>query len=234
MLDWQPGLPPGPAPDPSKAAADCQRRIRNALDKWHQAEPARPESAVAVYLWGRLLLADPVPASLRLFRGMWHRETGTRWPAMVALVKHVEHGPVGIHTTFLAPDGASKAHIEPCRKTYGPVTGGAVRLGKASPASPLPLTEGIETALACQISTSWPAWACLSAHGIAAVVLPSDAQQVVIAADNDAAGLGAAARAAERFEAEGRAVRIAAPPVPGTDWADVLSLRAPGVPHYGR
>jgi len=47
---------------------------------------------------------------------------------------------------------------------------------------------------------------------------------VTILADNDKNGAGerAAHTAAARWLAEGRRVRIAMPPLPGTDWNDVL------------
>jgi putative DNA primase/helicase len=55
-------------------------------------------------------------------------------------------------------------------------------------------------------------------------VLPREATHVVICADHDACGTGqrAAQDAAERWLAEGRHVRIALPPEPGTDMADAL------------
>jgi putative DNA primase/helicase len=69
-----------------------------------------------------------------------------------------------------------------------------------------------------------PAWAALSAGGIRALVLPPEATHVVICADNDANGVGqqAAQSAAHRFLEEGRRVRLAVPPEPGCDMADVL------------
>ena len=50
------------------------------------------------------------------------------------------------------------------------------------------------------------------------------AKRVVIAADHDVNGAGenAATRAAERWIDEGRRVWIKTPPLPGTDWNDVL------------
>ena len=61
---------------------------------------------------------------------------------------------------------------------------------------------------------------------MAALVLPPLplAATVVILADNDANGAGerAAHTAAQRWLAEGRRVRIAMPPDPGTDFNDVL------------
>jgi phage/plasmid primase-like uncharacterized protein len=47
------------------------------------------------------------------------------------------------------------------------------------------------------------------------------ASEITICADNDASGLQAAYKAAERWCAEGRSVRIAVPPVVGQDFNDM-------------
>jgi putative DNA primase/helicase len=79
--------------------------------------------------------------------------------------------------------------------------------------------------LACGL----PGWAALSAGGIERLILPAGAMMVLVAADSDLNGAGqlAAARAAARFRREGRRVRVALPPKPGTDWNDVMRGRAP-------
>jgi hypothetical protein len=53
-------------------------------------------------------------------------------------------------------------------------------------------------------------------------------RQVIILADHDANGAGerAARAAAIRWVGEGRRVRIAMPPEPGTDFADLLAGRS--------
>ncbi len=60
-----------------------------------------------------------------------------------------------------------------------------------------------------------------------ALILPPIVQHVVILADHDRSGAGerAARAAAACWLAEGRRVRIAIPPEPGTDMADVLAGR---------
>jgi putative DNA primase/helicase len=60
-----------------------------------------------------------------------------------------------------------------------------------------------------------------------ALVLPATVRTVILLADNDADGGGerAAHAAAQRWLAEGRRVRIALPPEPGTDFADLLARR---------
>jgi phage/plasmid primase-like uncharacterized protein len=90
--------------------------------------------------------------------------------------------------------------------------------------NPLLIGEGIETCLAVMQATALPAWAALSTSGLVALVLPPVVRTVMIIADNDANGAGerAAWTAAQRWLAEGRRVRIALPPEPGTDFNDVL------------
>ncbi len=143
---------------------------------------------------------------------------------MVALVEHVEHGPVAIHRTYLAIDGSGKASFRSPRLSLGPVGGASVRLARAG--EELVVAEGVETAASVMAATGVSAWAALSASGIERLVLPPLplAECVTIAADHDESGVGkrAAQSAAYRWIAEGRRVRIPMPPKPGTDFNDVL------------
>jgi putative DNA primase/helicase len=86
------------------------------------------------------------------------------------------------------------------------------------------LAEGIETALAVHLSTGLPSWACVSAGGLEAVILPEYVKRVIIAADNDENDRGqeAARKLAHRLLAEGRKVQIALPESAGMDWADMF------------
>jgi putative DNA primase/helicase len=132
---------------------------------------------------------------------------------------------VAVHCTYLRQNGTGKADIEIEKAIFGSARGGAVRLGAPRMGEWLVIAEGIETTLAVTTSCAMPAWAALSTSGLRALVLPREATRVLIAADNDASGKGehAARDAAARWLAEGRRVRIATPPEPGTDMADVLA-----------
>jgi len=208
-----------------------QRRIANALDLFNGGRLAAG-SLVQRYLFGRgidMTIPDTIRAS---FGWLHHRDSGERRPAMLGLVEHAEHGPVAVHVTYLAIDGSCKATIDPNRKFFGPVKGGAVRLG--SPVRTdrwLIVGEGIEsTASAMQLWGAPSGWAALSANGLRNLVLPPEAQRIVIACDNDENGVGqAAARDAAWIwmEAE-RTVRVMLPPQPvppqsKTDFNDVLT-----------
>ena len=206
-------------------APNRQRRIADALDLWGECYPAQ-DTLVATY-WRSRGLVEPIPPSLRMHGMMRHGESGSRRPAMVGLVEHVEHGPVGVHITYLAVDGSMKATVDPEKRLLGPVGGGAVRLAPAG--ETLLVAEGIETAAsAMRVKKKMPAWAALSTSGLKALVLPPIVRSVIILADNDLndAGRDAARIAADRWLAEGRQVQIAMPPEPGTDFNDVLLGRS--------
>jgi hypothetical protein len=208
---------------------DDARRTNRALAIWRNTEPGAG-SIVERYLRTRGIVLDGWPPSLRFHpRCPRPRDDAGNFPAplpaMVALIEHAERGPIAVHCTYLRPDASGKANIDKPKAMFGPVAGGAVRLGWPREGQWLAVAEGIETALAVVTACSMPAWSALSAGGIRALMLPPEATHVVICADHDASGTGqrAAHDAAQRWLADNRRVRIATPPEAGTDFADVLA-----------
>ena len=212
---------------------DAQRTIR-ALSIWHQAQPGAG-TIVETYLRKRGISFKGWPTTIRFHTECCRpRDDAGNFvpplPAILALVEHVKGGPVAIHATYLRPDGTGKADI-PKREQkvcFGPVRGGAVRLGIVQPDNWLVIAEGIETTLSVMQACALPGWAALSEGGVRNLVLPPEAAMVLICADNDVKGVGqrAAREAAGRFLREGRRVRIAKPPISGTDFNDVLNPAA--------
>ena len=180
------------APDPAeierqRAAEERnrQKRIAEALDFWrHETLPVAPGTVVERY-WLSRGLALPIPATVRASRSWLRHPEGGKRPAMIALVEHVEFGPVAIHRTWLQTDGAAKASFRNPRLSLGPIGGGAVRLAEAREDVPLVIAEGIETTASVALVMGWPGWAALSAGGIERLVLPPLplAATVIIAAD---------------------------------------------------
>jgi putative DNA primase/helicase len=167
----------------------------------------------------------PVPPALRFLRWCPHR-SGSAFPAMVAAVVDHAGEVTGYHATFLAPDDAGKYPFRDKtaqRECRGPIRGAAVRLGDAVDGRLL-IGEGIETSLAAAQLFDIPAWAALSANGIATIDLMPEIRHVIIAADNDVNGTGhrAATVLYYRLAAEGRRVEIIMPPTSGADFNDVL------------
>jgi putative DNA primase/helicase len=203
--------------------ADAARRLAMARRIWNATHEARG-TPVASYLAGRGITVDP-PPSLRWAPRCRH-PSGIYLPAMLARVDSLDGELIGVHRTFLQPDGSGKADIEPRKASLGPISGGAVRLTPAT--DTLLIGEGIETCMAALQATAMPTWAALSTAGMVALRLPLIAREIIILADHDANGAGerAAYAAADRWLGEGRRVRIAIPPKPGADFADVLLGRA--------
>ena len=150
--------------------SDDAPRTARSLKIWRNTEPGAG-SVVEWYLASRGLSLDQWPTSLRFHpRCSQPKGYGNNFifplPAMVALVEHVERGPVAVHCTYLRPDGGAKADVEKPKAIFGPVAGGAVRFGAPHAGQWLAVAEGIETALSVAVACSMPAWAALSAGGI--------------------------------------------------------------------
>jgi putative DNA primase/helicase len=224
LLDGRPDYAPRII-SPPRGHDDASRTL-HALNIWRRAKDGA-NTIARCYLTSRGIELDPWPSSLRFHPNCPRPKFLSPLAAMVALVEHVEHGPVAVHCTYLRPDGSGKADIEIPKATFGPVAGGAVRLGAPRPGAELVVGEGIESTLSAALPCRLPAWAALSAPGMESLVLPSSATHVVIAADNDTNGRGqrAASAASARCLAEGRRVRVAMPPMPGTDFNDLLTGR---------
>lgn len=201
---------------------DDGARVLAAQRIW-AAALAADRTHVETYLRGRgLTLA--IPGTLRFAR-LPHAGTRLVLPAMVAGVAHwPSREVVGVHRTFLAMSGETKAPVTSAKMMLGRIAGGAVRLAPAG--ERLAVAEGIESALSVQQATGIPSWAALSASGLERLVLPPVAQDIVIAADRDEVGIASAERAARRWVLEGRRVRIALPPGGLNDFNDALRFEA--------
>jgi putative DNA primase/helicase len=194
------------------AKAKRQARIDNALDTWRNSFPAT-DSMVATYLASRLLL-EPVPATLRLAPAVWHKEAAARFPAMVGLVEHPEHGAVGIHAVYLNRlDASVRFTTEPRKRSFGALKGGCVRL--APPGPVLAIAEGIEDALTFMRATGTPSWAAITATGVESFVPPplAETATIILCEDQDEnqTGQKAVAAAAARLAKAGYEIKIARP-----------------------
>jgi hypothetical protein len=211
--------PPAACLDTGPRSDNEERNRRLAWRLWTAARDPR-KTQVERYLHLRGLGLPSMPV-LRWAPRCWNRETGRELPAMLARVDGADGKFAAVHRTWLLPDGSGKAALREPKWSLGPTKGAAVRLAPLGPV--LAVAEGIETALTA-IVTGVPAWAALSAGGIETLVLPIGVREVIVLTDNDANGCGlrTARVAGRRWLAEGRRVRIALPPEPGTDFNDVL------------
>ena len=99
---------------------DCRAR---ALAIWRDARPITGTFAEK-YLAARGICLNDLPVEARTnlrFHPNCPHPGGARFPAMLGLAEHVEHGAVAVHRTFLKPDGSGKADVEPDKATFVPL-----------------------------------------------------------------------------------------------------------------
>ena len=215
---------PAPAAQPDPAAVD---RVRGSLNRlWAAAVPLDAEAAeparryLAARGLGDLIERADWPADLRLHPACPYWITAgadkrpvriAELPALLALVRSPDGLPVGLHSTWLRPDGAGKAALLdgagnplPARKLRliapGAAEGGAARL-YPSGGSRIAIGEGIETCLSVRAAIpDLPVWAGLTAGNLLplAKALRSryPAADLILLADDDDAGRTACERAA--------------------------------------
>ena len=154
-------------------ADDTAQRSAWARRKWLKCRDAGG-TPVETYLRARGI-TRAIPPTIRSHPSKKHRESGRRFPAMVAAVTvWPSREVVGIHRTFLRPHGLGEADVHKNKMMAGPCGGGAVRLAPA--ASVLALAEGLETSLSVQLLYGEPVWAALSGGNLARGRCPTTQQ----------------------------------------------------------
>jgi putative DNA primase/helicase len=189
---------------------------------WRASQPINQGDIAGRYLSLRCAITA-YPASLRFVPNLFHRETRTAYPGMLAVFASPDGRPSHLHKTYLNPEGGKAPVSEPRMFARGKIEqGGAVRL--AAPSRILGIAEGIETALSAQAVTGVPCWAALNTSLLVKWQPPEIARHVVIFGDNDShfGGQRAAFDLAKGLQAGGQQVTVCIP-VTFKDWNDVHS-----------
>ncbi|MGF1610431.1 MAG: toprim domain-containing protein [Kiloniellales bacterium] len=189
------------------AAAEQLLRMEAAQRLFRAGQPILGTPAEA-YLRARGITAVDFPA-LRFHPSVFYRADEDaplrRLPAMLAAITNLDGRLVGVNRTWLDVEHCALAELDAPRKVLGVLLGHGVRFGDAS--DRLLAGEGIETVLSLKsVLPGLPMVAALTANHLAALLLPAGLGQLVIARDNDDAGLRAAVRLRARAEAQGVAV----------------------------
>ena len=220
-----------PKPEPEK---DWEPKRKWIEMLWNEAVPGHP--GLQRYLEYRGLSID-LPPSLRLHKGLKYLDDQKRslgkFPCMVArIIRGAE--VVGLHVTFLDPEGPGKAAVPNEKKIWrcaDTVSGGSINLFEPEPNIPLAFTEGIESALAVRELSGFPVWACGNSSLLSKVEVPESVSRVYIGADKDrsCAGERAAQNLAQRLLEKGQGAVISFPPIDipdgesSVDWLDYVS-----------
>jgi putative DNA primase/helicase len=232
-------LPPGAAsPRREPQALSTAEKSARAHVLWDAARPIQDTPAER-YLrrrgaWEALhaFAAHPSGAALRFLPRCRNTETERELPAMLAAARDPTTGALrAVHRTWITPDGRKAALAAP-KKSLGPIGGAAILIHAPEPGLPLVAAEGVETALGAVALLGAPGWCAVAAGNMAALRLPDDVRDLILAADPGDAGEAAARQAARRWRIEGRRVRIALPDDPTADFNDLLMRRT--APEAGR
>jgi len=149
--------------------------------------------------------------------------------AMASAIRDVRGQLQGVHLTFFGPDGKierDRQGHKTCR-VIGILKGGFVNLGVPTSDKRIIVGEGVETvlsALTLSATGILSGIAGLGTYGLGNLPLMRHWEEIVIAADNDKYGRSAARKLVRRLKVSHvrRMVTVAQPPMPGTDWNDVL------------
>jgi len=175
---------------------------------WQTSKPVAG-TPVAIYLNHCGITIEP-PRSLRYHPARRHDATGLYLPAMLAKVVNSDGVPIGIHSIFLRMDGRGRAGVATIEITLGPCAGGGVYLGRPAPAMAVAIE--VEAGLAAVQASGAPAVAALSADNLRVLDLPTSVRDVVTIPAGGGAGQQAIRIATQRFEQEGRRVRMGTTP----------------------
>ncbi len=217
---------------------DDAARRRLALRLWLEAEATLSGTPACAYLAARgidMARLGRQPRALRFHPALRHAPSGRSLPALVAAVHDGDGAHTATHRIWLdRQDGVwRKAPVTPNKMSLGVLAGGSIRIWRGASRAPLreapedePVVvgEGIETCLSIALAVpEYRVLCAVSLGNMAAVALPPQVRDVILAADNDA-GDGprrALARAVAAHLDAGRRVRVARAEI-GSDFNDTL------------
>lgn len=235
---WEGGSGYKPSPPEPESQNAVEKRIEKADRMWQESAPITTGDPVWLYLKNRGINLEAWPEDLRTHPALpyWTIDEAGKpvktgvFPCLLTVVRSPQGKPVGIHRTWISPDGSRKASVPSSKKLYKihNLSGSSSRLFPVSD-NTLAIAEGIETALSVYMLYGEACWSCISAHGMASFIPPEGVSTVRIYADHDEneTGLKAALKSYDRLTKEGRTVEIRQPREIG-DYNDEL-IKKPGL-----
>lgn len=207
--DSSPVHRPAPA---SVRQPEPQREIRETLDpKWlaYWISLGAIRNSGRAYLEARQCAIPPTDGDLRFDPAARH-PAGHVGPCLVALVTGIaSREPISLHRTWINADG-TKADVDPPRMLLGGhrKAGGVIRLWPDDAVTQgLAIAEGIETALSLA-RVFQPAWALIDAGNLAKLPVLPGVDALMIAVDEDPAGIQGADSCADHWALSERDVTL--------------------------
>lgn len=227
-------------PNPCKTVRSCNRKtvpnteknrqkVSKAKHIWNNTVPIQNTGA-EFYLKNRGITI-PLPESLRFVGSLPYVKDYKKFPAMVAKVTDKNGNVTGIQATYLDPVTFQKIQSYKAKICRGSIKENFVALSKRS--SHMIICEGIEDGLSLlQLYPDFFVICTLGASNMEHVQIPDCVTDIIIASDNDIAGITASDMAYERFKNEGYSIRITTPEQ-GKDFNEFLQQYSKEVIHEG-
>ena len=162
------------------------------------------------------------PDILRFHDGIYNFTAKKKSPALVVPVQDVNDEIIAIHFISLDPKTGYKVVGDgvQAKLSKGSIKGGAVRISGEH--TQIGVCEGIEDALSLlQMHPTLTVWACLGGN-IRNLQIPEYVNEVIIACDNDDAGLNHAHALYDRLQNDGVSVSVTCPPTGFKDFNQYL------------
>jgi len=201
-------------------AANEQRKVDGARELWGESVPIKGTLG-ETYFRNRGIGCELPPHCLRFHKDCWHSDLRRGVPAVIAKMVDIKTNEgVGIHRTYLRPDGGGKLTDVTAKKMFGRASHTAIKLTPDEDVTlGLAITEGVENGLT-MLGLGFHVWALGSAGAIAKFPVLAGIEALTIFADMDEAGLKAANECAERWSNAGVEVAVTFPKTNKSDWND--------------
>ncbi len=203
---------------PKPAGVSSDRRVAQALALFRNTVPSAGTLG-ETYLASRGI-APPFPADVRF--GRLRYPGAALMPVLVCGVRDVGGAIIGVQRIFLAPDGSGKADVPQPKLSLGRIAGGAIRIGEPTTDGLLAVCEGPEDGLSLHCLGGMPVWVSAGVGNLPRMQFPASVRKIIIAADNDQAGIEGARKAAQTYAGRGLVASVLLPLPGAKDWNDEL------------
>lgn len=178
-----------PVPEPvASDPPDNVDRIQEARTLFEHAATAEGTLA-ETYLRSRGITI-PISSSIRF--ASLHCKGLSVAPCLVAALQDKTGEITGVQRTFLLPDGTGKAKVANPKLSLGKVSGSAIQLDQDFVSGEAVVCEGLEDGLSLAQLTGASIWVAAGASMMPKMEFPCSVTSVIIASDNDYAGMAAA------------------------------------------
>lgn len=194
--------------------------IKRVTQVWGYCKSVRG-SIAENYLYNRAIENTADEPNMRFHPRIKNKELDKMMPALVFKVaKSPQDEITALHRIYLTMDGAYKADLVNNKMAYGPIKGCGIWFG--APGPKLYIAEGPENALSLREAGCDFVVSTVYSTNFSNLTIPNIVEFIVMAIDNDPAGIANATKAAREYSVEQKVPCKVIKPKPGEDWNSAL------------